>query len=77
MQNRIAFVTGASRGIGRACALALAGAGARVVVAARQREKLEHLAAEIRTRAGEAFIAEMDLSAPDSIRSAWHVIVGG
>jgi 3-oxoacyl-[acyl-carrier protein] reductase len=72
MQNRIAFVTGASRGIGRACALALAAAGARVVVAARQREKLEQVASEIRAAGSEAFVAEMDLSAADSIRAAFN-----
>jgi 3-oxoacyl-[acyl-carrier protein] reductase len=72
MQNRIAFVTGASRGIGRACALALAAAGARVVVAARQRDKLEQVASEIRAAGSEAFVAEMDLSAADSIRAAFN-----
>ena len=72
MQNRIAFVTGASRGIGRAIALALAAAGARVVVAARQRDKLEQVAAEIRAAGSEAFVAEMDLSAADSIRAAFN-----
>src|SRR5579863_5245922 len=71
MQNKSAFVTGASRGIGRACALALSAAGARVVVAARQIEKLEQVAAEIRAAGGEAFVAGIDLSAADSIRQAF------
>ncbi|HKW98215.1 MAG TPA: 3-oxoacyl-[acyl-carrier-protein] reductase [Bryobacteraceae bacterium] len=71
MQNRIAFVTGASRGIGRACALALSAAGARVVVAARQRQKLEEVASEIRAAGRDAFVVEMDLSAAESIRSAF------
>jgi 3-oxoacyl-[acyl-carrier protein] reductase len=71
MQNRIAFVTGASRGIGRACALALSKAGARVVVAARQVEKLDEVAGEIRAAGGEAFVVKMDLTAPDSIRAAF------
>lgn len=70
MINRTAFVTGASRGIGRACALALASAGARVVLAARQREKLEEVANEIRAQSGQAFVAEIDISSADSIRSA-------
>ena len=71
MQNRIAFITGASRGIGRACALTLSSAGARVVLAARQLDKLELAAAEIRAAGGDAFAVEMDLSAAASIRSAF------
>jgi len=71
MKNRVAFVTGASRGIGRACALALSAAGARVVLAARQIDKLEQVAAEIRAAAGEAFVVPMDLGSPDSIRPAF------
>jgi 3-oxoacyl-[acyl-carrier protein] reductase len=70
MQNKTAFVTGASRGIGRACALALAKAGARVAVAARQIEKLEEVAAEIRAGGSEAFVAELDMREPESIRKA-------
>jgi NAD(P)-dependent dehydrogenase (short-subunit alcohol dehydrogenase family) len=71
MENKIAFVTGASRGIGRACALALAGAGARLVVAARQIAKLEEVAAEIRAMGREAFVVEMDLASADSIKGAF------
>jgi 3-oxoacyl-[acyl-carrier protein] reductase len=71
MTNRIAFVTGASRGIGRACALALADAGARVIVAARSVDKLEEVAGEIRSRERESFVVAMDLSSPDSIKEAF------
>lgn len=70
MTNRIAFITGASRGIGRASALALSEAGARVAVAARNVELLESLAAEIRSHGREAFVAPIDLASPDSIRNA-------
>jgi 3-oxoacyl-[acyl-carrier protein] reductase len=65
------MVTGASRGIGKACALELAKAGAKVVLAARQVEKLEETAAEIRSAGGEAFVAPMDLSSHDSIKAAF------
>ena len=71
MQNRIAFITGASRGIGRACALALSAAGARVVVAARQADKLEQVAGEIRAAGRDAFVVPMDLASADSIRAAF------
>ena len=47
LQGKIALVTGASQGIGRACALELAKAGATVALAARNVEKLEAVAAEI------------------------------
>jgi 3-oxoacyl-[acyl-carrier protein] reductase len=73
MHNRVAFVTGASRGIGKACALALADSGARVALAARHKEKLEEVAAEIRSRSGEAYVIELDLASDDSIKNAFAV----
>ena len=71
MHNRVAFVTGASRGIGKACALALAGSGARVALAARQKDKLEEVAAEIRSRSGEAYVVALDVASEDSIKDAF------
>src|SRR6267154_746070 len=73
MPNRVAFVTGASRGIGKACALALSDAGARVALAARHMEKLEEVAAEIRSRSREAYVVELDLASDDSIKNAFAV----
>jgi 3-oxoacyl-[acyl-carrier protein] reductase len=70
MTNRTALVTGASRGIGRACARALSEAGARLAVAARNVEQLESLAGEIRSRGREAFVVPMDLASADSIKDA-------
>jgi 3-oxoacyl-[acyl-carrier protein] reductase len=64
------MVTGASRGIGRTCALELAKAGNRVVVAARQVDKLEETASEIKAAGGEAFVVAMDLASQDSIKEA-------
>jgi len=71
MTNRTAFVTGASRGIGRACALALSQSGARVILGARDKAKLEEVAAEIRAANGEAFVVELDLASADSIKEAF------
>lgn len=71
MTNRIAFITGASRGIGRACALALADAGARVAVAARNAAQLEELAGQIRAGGSEAFPVAIDMLEADSIRDAF------
>ena len=70
MTNRTALVTGASRGIGRACALALAESGARVAVAARNVEQLESLAEEIRAHGREASVVPMDLADAESIKEA-------
>src|SRR5256885_7416236 len=71
MTQRTAFVTGASRGIGRACANALAEAGARVVLAARDTAKLEEAAAEIRVKGHDAFVVPIDIASTDSIRQAF------
>ena len=65
------MVTGASRGIGRACALELARAGRRVALGARQMDKLEEVAAEIRGAGGEAFPVALDLASHDSIKEAF------
>lgn len=70
MTNRTAFITGASRGIGRACAQALAAAGARVALAARNVDRLESLAGELRAHGHEAFVTPLDLSSPESIKEA-------
>src|SRR5271154_941661 len=70
MNKRTALITGASRGIGRACAMALSEAGIRVALAARNHEQLESLAAEIRATGGEAFPVSMDLARQDSIKEA-------
>jgi len=60
--NKVAVVTGASRGIGRASALALADEGAHVVVAARTAADLDSLAREIETRGVKALPVAGDLS---------------
>ena len=70
MTNRTAFITGASRGIGRACAVALADAGTRVAVAARSLDQLEDLAAELRAKGREAFPVAIDMSSAESIKDA-------
>jgi 3-oxoacyl-[acyl-carrier protein] reductase len=71
MSSRIAFITGASRGIGKACAVSLSAAGYRVVLAARALDKLEEVAASIRAEGREAFVVELDLASQDSIKNAF------
>ena len=67
MTNRTALITGSSRGIGLACAKALAGAGARVILAARDAAKLEAASAEI---PGSSWV-RIDMSSADSIKEAF------
>ena len=67
MTNRTAFVTGGSRGIGLACARALAAAGARVVLAARDTAKLEAASAAI---PGSSWVA-IDMASHESIKAAF------
>jgi 3-oxoacyl-[acyl-carrier protein] reductase len=70
LEGRTALVTGASQGSGRACANALAKAGAQVAVAARNRAKLDDTVAEIEAAGGKAAAFELDLAEEDSIRAA-------
>jgi 3-oxoacyl-[acyl-carrier protein] reductase len=69
LQGRIALVTGASQGIGRAVALELARQGAVVGLAARNQEKLAETAAEIEGAGGQAAVFAMDLTNEESIKA--------
>jgi 3-oxoacyl-[acyl-carrier protein] reductase len=69
LQGRTALVTGASQGIGRACALALVGAGAKVALAARNEAKLNEVASEIAAAGGAAAVFALDISSEESIKS--------
>jgi 3-oxoacyl-[acyl-carrier protein] reductase len=67
LEGKTAFVSGASQGIGRACALTLAKMGARLALAARNEEKLEAVVAEINAAGGQAKAFVMDVSNEASI----------
>ena len=69
LQGKTALVTGASQGIGRACALALAAAGARVALAARSEDKLNQVAAEIAAKGGSAAVFTLDIASDESIKA--------
>ena len=70
MFNRVAFVTGASRGIGRAIALTLCRSGFDIVVASPEIEKNEEVAEEIRACSGEAITINLDVTSANSIKEA-------
>ena len=69
--ERVALVTGASQGIGKACAIALAEAGAKVVLAARNVDKLNETAAEIAALGAEATVVPMDIADQPQIAAAF------
>jgi len=69
VEGRVALVTGASQGIGRACALLLAGSGAKLALCARNQEKLEQLAGEIKSQGGEAEPFPLDVSSEEAIKA--------
>jgi len=75
LTNRSALVTGASQGIGRATALALARAGARVAAAARNAEKLASVVAEITAAGGEALAVPMDVADAAQIKAGFAKVI--
>jgi 3-oxoacyl-[acyl-carrier protein] reductase len=75
LSGKIALVTGASQGIGRACALSLAAAGATVALAARNTEKLEAVAAEIAAAGGTAKAYALDVASEESIKAAAKAVL--
>jgi 3-oxoacyl-[acyl-carrier protein] reductase len=75
LTDKVALVTGASQGIGRDTALALAEAGAKVAVAARNEEKLAALVQEISAKGGEALAVKMDVAEADQIKAGFKTIL--
>jgi 3-oxoacyl-[acyl-carrier protein] reductase len=75
LATKIALVTGASQGIGRACALTLAAQGATVALAARNEEKLRAVAAEIAAAGGQAEPFILDIANEASIKDTAKAII--
>ena len=78
LKDKVAIVTGASQGIGRAISLSLAQAGAKVGAAARNVEKLASLVSEIEAAGGEALAVPMDVADAAQVKSgfqaaAWEI----
>ena len=71
LAGKTALVTGASSGLGRHFGSVLAGAGARVAVAARRIERLDELVRDIQSRGGEAVAVPLDVTDPASVRTAF------
>ncbi len=76
LHNRVAVVTGASAGLGKQFALALARQGAKLAVIARRAEKLESVAGEIKKAGSECLIVPADLTDVDQIKKAVSLVIG-
>jgi 3-oxoacyl-[acyl-carrier protein] reductase len=70
LSGRVAFVTGASQGIGRTCALRLAKEGATVAAAARNQQKLDELVGEIASAGGKSGSFAVDVADEEQVKSA-------
>jgi 3-oxoacyl-[acyl-carrier protein] reductase len=75
VEGRVALVTGASQGIGRACAQLLAAAGAKVALCARNQEKLDQLASEITAQGGEAAAFKIDVVNEEEIKAGVKAVL--
>jgi 3-oxoacyl-[acyl-carrier protein] reductase len=75
VEGRVALVTGASQGIGRACALLLASSGAQVALAARNEEKLAATKAQIEAAGGKAETFKLDVANEDEVKATMKAVV--
>jgi 3-oxoacyl-[acyl-carrier protein] reductase len=75
LSGRVALVTGASQGIGRACALRLAKSGAAVAAAARNREKLDEVVSEITEAGGQAAAFALDVADEEQIKAVFKAVI--
>jgi 3-oxoacyl-[acyl-carrier protein] reductase len=75
LAGKVALVTGASQGIGRETALALAEAGANVAIAARNEEKLASLAEEIAGKGSAAFAVRMDVADAEQVKAGFKAVL--
>jgi 3-oxoacyl-[acyl-carrier protein] reductase len=75
MSNRVAFVTGSSRGIGRAIALTLCREGFYIVVASPEVENNELVAGEIRAAGGEAMTLDLDIGSQESVKQGFAQVL--
>ena len=76
LEGRVALVTGASQGIGHACAVALAGHGAKIALAARNRQKLDEVAQQITAAGGQTAAFVMDVADEEQIKSGIKAALG-
>jgi 3-oxoacyl-[acyl-carrier protein] reductase len=76
LSGRVALITGASQGIGQACAIRLAEKGATVALAARNQEKLSEVAQQITAAGGKAETFALDVASEEQVKAVFKAIVG-
>jgi len=76
LDGKTAVITGASRGLGKAMSLALAAEGARIALVARDRERLDAVAAEIGAANGQATVVPADAKFGDRLRNPQTAVAG-
>jgi len=75
LAGRVALVTGASQGIGHACATRLAAAGATLALAARNQEKLNQLASQIAAAGGKVAVFPLDVADEEQIKAVFKAVI--
>ena len=75
LKDKVALITGASQGIGRDTALALAQAGAKVAVASRSEEKLAAVVADIAAAGGISFAVKMDVADAEQVKAGFKQVL--
>ena len=76
LPERVALITGASQGIGKACAVRLAAAGASIALAARNLEKLAEVSQQITQAGGKAAAFQLDVANEEQIKSVFKDVIG-
>jgi NAD(P)-dependent dehydrogenase (short-subunit alcohol dehydrogenase family) len=74
LEGKVALITGAGEGIGRAAALLFAAEGAKVAALGRTQSNLETVVAEVRRQGGEAILVLADISQPDQMQQAYRQV---
>src|SRR5205809_1260171 len=75
LKDRMVFITGGSQGIGRACALILAEAGAHIAIGSRNLEKLNAVVQEVEQLGRRSLAVKVDINDPMQIRAAFAEVV--
>jgi 3-oxoacyl-[acyl-carrier protein] reductase len=75
LSGRVALITGASQGIGKACALKLAERGATIALSARNQEKLHELAAKINSTCAKAAAFPVDVADEEQIKNTCKAVI--